>query len=53
MGLLHFKTNAARGFIKLKWKVFVSFLAYAVGFETQKAEEYCKKGSYIIKRGSY
>lgn len=45
MGLLHFEMNVARSFLKLNWDVFVSDIAYSVGFESKKAQEYCKKGS--------
>ena len=45
MGLLHLEMNAARAFISINWDIFVSRLAYVVGFESPKAQLYCKKGS--------
>ena len=45
MGLLHLEMNAARSFLNLNWDVFVGYLAYSIGFESPKAQAYCKRGS--------
>ena len=44
-GLLHLEMNSARSFIRLNWEIFMSDLARVLGFESDRPQEYCKKGS--------
>ncbi len=45
MGLLHLEMNGACSFLNLNWDALVGYLAYSIGFESQKAQVYCKRSS--------
>ena len=44
-GLLHLEMNAGRSFVNLNWDIFMKEIARELGFESQRALEYAKKGS--------
>ena len=45
MGLLHLEINAAKSFMGLCWDVFMRSVCYELGFQSENALKYAKKGS--------
>ena len=43
--LLHVEMNVARSFSRLNWEVYMSKLGHILGFKSQKAQEYLKRGA--------
>ena len=44
-GLLHFKINAGKSFMSLCWDVFMKEICKELGFQSENALKYIKKGS--------
>lgn len=45
VGLFHLELNVARSFLSLNWEIFISTLARTLGFKSDRAQLYVKKGS--------
>lgn len=45
IGKLHFEMNMARTFINVNWNVYFSALAYELGFKSEAAQNFVRKGS--------
>ena len=45
VGLFHLELNIARSFLSFNWEIFISTLARSLGFRSEKAQQYFKKGS--------
>ena len=44
-GLLHLEMNAAKAFMNLNWEVFMEIFAKQLGFTSENALKYIRKGS--------
>ena len=44
-GLLHFKMNPGKSFMSLCWDVFMKEICKELGFQSENALKYIKKGS--------
>ena len=44
-GKLHIELNMVRNFFALNWDVFMSDLAFEMGFTTERAQQYAKSGA--------